>query len=351
MVASTSELPPLIGQSRPILEFMEQLSRVAPLDRPVLVTGERGTGKELIAARLHYLSRRWDQPFIKINCAALAETLLETELFGHEAGAFTGAVRRRIGRFELAHGGSLFLDEIATASLRTQEKVLRVIEYGEFERVGSTDTLTVDVRLIAATHRDLPEEARVGRFRHDLLDRLAFEVLTVPPLRARREDIALLAEHFGRAMSRELGWDAFPGFAPTAANALLDHDWPGNVRELKNVVERAVYRAHIPDEPITGLIFDPFASPYRPLPEAHPHQAPIGTPVRIGEKTEDINAARPLDFRATIAELERRLLEQALEANQYNQRAAAAHLNLSYDQLRHQLKKHNLLSDRHNTPC
>lgn len=350
MTSSSSELPPLIGQSRPILEFMEQLSQVAPLDRPVLVIGERGTGKELIAARLHFLSRRWDQPFVKINCAALAETLLETELFGHEAGAFTGAARRHSGRFEIAHGGSLFLDEIANASLRTQEKVLRVIEYGEFERVGGTDTLTVDVRLIAATHRDLPEEAQAGRFRHDLLDRLAFEVLTVPPLRARQEDIPLLAEHFGRAMSRELNWESFPGFASAATEALLDYSWPGNVRELKNVVERAIYRAPTPDEPIVGLIFDPFDSPYRSQHRVPSQQEPMSPPGQSAKKIESIDAAKPLDFRTTVAELERRILEQALEANQYNQRAAAAHLNLTYDQLRHQLKKHNLLSDRRHTP-
>jgi psp operon transcriptional activator len=214
-----------------------------------------------------------------------------------------------------------------------------VIEYGEFERVGSTDTLTVDVRLIAATHRDLPREVQEGRFRHDLLDRVAFEVLTVPPLRARQEDIPLLAEHFGRAMSRELGRESFPGFVPPAMDALLGHPWPGNVRELKNVVERAIYRAPNPDEPITGLIFDPFASPFRPRyrPQAQRElESPSG-------EADRIDASRPLDFRAAVADLERRLLEQALKVNQYNQRATARHLNLTYDQLRHQLKKHGFL--------
>ncbi|MBL8707700.1 MAG: sigma 54-interacting transcriptional regulator, partial [Rhodospirillaceae bacterium] len=187
------DLPQLLGEAPAFQALLDHVSAAAPLDRPVLVIGERGTGKELIAARLHYLSRRWDRPFIKVNCAALAPDLLESELFGHEAGAFTGATRRHLGRFERAHGGTLFLDEIANASLRVQEQILRVVEYGEFERVGSGETRAVDVRLIGATNIDLPAAVADGRFRADLLDRLAFDVLTLPPLRARPEDIALLA--------------------------------------------------------------------------------------------------------------------------------------------------------------
>ena len=212
-MVSAPDLPPLLGQAPPFLALMEAVSRVAPLDRPVLVIGERGTGKELIAARLHYLSARWDRPLVKLNAAALPETLLESELFGHEAGAFTGAVRRRAGRFELASSGTLFLDEIANTSLAVQERLLRVVEYGAFERLGGSATVQVDVRLIGATNLDLPSEAAAGRFRDDLLDRLAFDVLTVPPLRARREDVPLLAEHFGRAMAHELGWTDFPASA------------------------------------------------------------------------------------------------------------------------------------------
>lgn len=330
------DLPPLIGSAPAFLELVEQVSRVAPLDRPVLVIGERGTGKELIAARLHYLSGRWQQPLVKVNCAALAETLLETELFGHEAGAFTGAVRRRIGRFELANGGSLFLDEIAEASLTVQEKILRVSEYGEFERVGSSATQSVDVRLIAATNADLPALAESGRFRHDLLDRLAFDVLTVPPLRARREDILLLADHFGRAMAAELGWPAFPGFAAAALERLLAYPWPGNVRELKNVVERALYRAPDPGRPVSEIVFDPFASPFRPAAAPPSKAEPAGaTPVPI-------EATGPHDFAAAVAGFERRLIEGALQATQFNQRAAARRLGLEYHQLRHLLKKHRL---------
>jgi psp operon transcriptional activator len=346
MLPDPSELPPLIGQTRSFLDLMEQVSRVAPLDRPVLLIGERGTGKELIAARLHFLSARWDRPLIKLNAAAIPETLLESELFGHEPGAFTGAVRRRLGRFELASGGSLFLDEIANTSPAVQERLLRVVEYGTFERLGGSATVQVDVRLIGATNVDLPSAAEVGRFRHDLLDRLAFDVLTVPPLRARQGDIPLLAEHFGRAMALELGWERFPGFARAALDALLGYAWPGNVRELKNVVERAVYRAASPRRPIATITFDPFASPFRP-PEAGPSPRPAPSP--NGTKPEPGGsglAAQPIDYRATVATFERQLLEAALAACRHNQRATASHLGLTYDQLRNQLRKHGLLGVR-----
>ena len=346
MAPSLPELPPLVGQAPAFLDLMEQVSRVAPLDRPVLVIGERGTGKELIAARLHYLSPRWDRPLVKLNAAALPETLLDSELFGHEAGAFTGAVRQRRGRFELAHGGSLFLDEIASTSLAVQERLLRVVEYGAFERVGGSAIVQVDVRLIGATNVDLPSEAAAGRFRQDLLDRLAFDVLTVPPLRARREDIPLLAEHFGRAMAHDLGWSAFPGFGADALDALLAHPWPGNVRELRNVVERAVYRAGSPGRRITGVQFDPFASPFRPAP-AHAEPAYEDTSdARHGDGAVAPQADDATDFRQAVAAFERRLLEGALARHRHNQRATAGALGLTYDQLRNQLRKHGLLPAR-----
>ena len=345
MARSAPELPPLVGQAPAFLDLMEQVSRVAPLDRPVLVIGERGTGKELIAARLHYLSARWDRPLLKLNAAALPETLLDSELFGHEAGAFTGAVRQRRGRFELADGGSLFLDEIASTSLALQERLLRVVEYGAFERVGGSATVQVDVRVIGATNVDLPSEAAAGRFRQDLLDRLAFDVLTVPPLRARREDIPLLAEHFGRAMAHDLGWPAFAGFGPDALDALLAHPWPGNVRELKNVVERAVYRAGTPGRRITGVQFDPFASPFRPAPAhaepGHVDRVPA-LPPRDGGATSP-HADGAIDFRQAVAAYERQLLKDALARHRHNQRATAGALGLTYDQLRTQLRKHGLL--------
>jgi psp operon transcriptional activator len=300
------------------------------------VVGERGTGKELVAARINYLSPRWDRPFVKLNCAALAEGLLDSELFGHEAGAFTGAVRRRLSRFELADGGTLFLDEIAQASLAVQEKLLRVIEYGSFERVGGNAEQVVDVRIVAATNLDLPSLAASGKFRADLLDRLAFDVVTIPPLRRRQGDIALLAEHFARAMSRELGRDGFAGFTALAASALAAYGWPGNVRELRNVVERSVNRAldrgAQADRPLDDIAFDPFASPFRPVP-------------RVTETLSDENSVtEPGDFAARIRRHEAALLREAFAASRFNQRRTAERLGLSYDQLRHYLKKHGIVA-------
>ncbi len=331
------DLPPLIGQSPAFLEVMELTSRAAPLERPVLVIGERGTGKELIAQRLHFLSARWDKPLIKVNCAALPETLLETELFGHEAGAFTGAARRRAGRFERADGGTLFMDEIANASLAAQEKILRIVEYGELERVGSSATLRVDVRAIAATNVDLPAKAAAGAFRHDLLDRLSFEVITVPPLSARREDIPVLADHFGRAMARELGWRTFPGFSEKAMADLLGYPWPGNVREIKNVAERAVYRWADEAAPIDAIPFDPFESPFRPAP---------AKPQGAATTADGPPTSARLDLKSELGRAEKRLLEEALGAARFNQRVAARRLGLSYDQLRNRLRKHGLLERR-----
>ena len=340
MVISTRsdpDLPPLVGEAPAFRAALAQVSRLAALDRPVLVVGERGTGKELVAARLTYLSPRWDKPFVKLNCATLAESLLDSELFGHEAGAFTGATRRRLSRFEIADGGTLFLDEIATASLAVQEKILRVIEYGSFERVGGNEVQRVDVRVIAATNVDLPALAAAGRFRSDLLDRLAFDVVTIPPLRERAEDVALLAEHFARAMTRELGRAAFAGFTRDALARLAAHRWPGNVRELKNVVERSLHRWPLPDEPVDAIVFDPFASPHRPAAAAATTAtAPVAAP-----------AEEPSgDFVARVHAYEQRLLAEALAAHHYNQRRTAAALGLTYDQLRHYLRKHALGSAR-----
>jgi psp operon transcriptional activator len=344
---ASPDLPPLLGESPAFMTLAEQISRVAPLDRPVLVIGERGTGKELVAARLHFLSPRWGGAFVKLNCAALAESLLETELFGHEAGAFTGAVKRRSGRFEIADGGSLFLDEIAASSQAVQEKLLRAIEYGSFERVGGNAPLDVDVRVIGATNEDLPAAAAAGRFRADLLDRLAFEVITLPPLRARREDIPLLAGHFGREMAKELGWPQFPGFSDGAMDRLLSHDWPGNVRELRNVTERSVARGAA-DAEIDAVAIDPFASAYAlktmPRPDAAPAPAPKA---RTEEDTAEggilSDPARPFDLREALQRVEHDLLQQALAAQRYNQRATAKQLGLTYDQLRGRLRKHGLL--------
>lgn len=329
MSDSAADLPTPLGRSTAFLGAMNALSLVAPLSKPVLVVGERGTGKELAAARVHYLSPRWNRPFLQLNCGAISETLLEPELFGHEAGAFTGAQRRRQGRFELADKGTLFLDEIANAPLAVQETILRVVEYGSFERVGGSETVRVDVRLVAATNEDLPGLVRRGRFRADLLDRLAFDVVTLPPLRERADDIELLAEHLALQMTKELKREMFAGFTERALKALRGHPWPGNIRELKNVVERAVYRT-APGLPIDIVSFDPFASPWRPTPAANPDDA-------AGE----IPSGR-YDFIEHLRGIEQRLLRDALARNQHHQRRTADYLGLTYDQLRSHLRKHGM---------
>ena len=330
----------LIGQSNAFLAMIEQISQLAPLNKPVLVIGERGTGKELIAERLHFLSGRWENDFLKLNCAAINENLLESELFGHESGAFTGANKKHAGRFERAHGGSLFLDELANSSLMVQEKLLRVIEYGEFERVGGSQTYKTDVRLIAATNEDLPNLAEQGKFRADLLDRLAFDVITIPPLRARKEDIIVLAEHFAVNMARELSHSHFPGFSKSAQTALLSYEWPGNIRELKNVVERSVYRNDNSEKLLDNIVFDPFNSPYRP------QQKPSSTD-KVLARTE-FNEIFPLNFKDKTAEYEINLIKSALREARFNQRKAADLLEVSYHQLRGYLKKYQLLETLRN---
>lgn len=308
-----------IGQSDAFLGFQERLSGVAPIQRPVLLIGERGTGKELAAARLHYLSGRWHKPFLALNCASLAPALIESELFGYERGAFTGALQRRAGRFEAADGGTLFLDEIGNVPLEAQEKILRVVEYHAFERVGSAERVEVDVRILAATNANLAEMAAAGRFRPDLLDRLSFEVLVVPPLRERRGDILLLARHFAARMARELERTEIPDFSAEACSLLENHPWPGNVRELKNVVERAVYRSE--SAVVHEIVFDPFAA------AAGGSQATDSAP-RAGSSPEA--ASLP----AAVRDLKRRMLKSALERARFNQRKAAAMLGLTYDQFR-----------------
>ena len=316
----------LIGEANSFLEVLEQVSRLAPLDKPVLVIGERGTGKELIANRIHFLSRRWQGPFISLNCAALNENLLDSELFGHEAGAFTGAQKRHPGRFERADGGTLFLDELATAPMMVQEKLLRVIEYGELERVGGSQPLQVNVRLVCATNASLPDLVEEGRFRADLLDRLAFDVVQLPPLRERRSDIMLLAEQFAIQMCRELGWLLFPGFTPEARQTLLDYGWPGNIRELKNVVERSVYRHGSSESPVDTIILDPFM---RSQPDKPEHQ-------------DETVPALPLDLRQWQQQSEKTLVENSLAQAKYNQKRAAQLLGVTYHQLRALLKKHDI---------
>ncbi|MEH2921479.1 phage shock protein operon transcriptional activator [Samsonia erythrinae] len=319
----------LLGEANGFLEVLEQVSQLAQLNKPVLVIGERGTGKELIANRLHYLSPRWQGPFVSLNCAALNENLLDSELFGHEAGAFTGAQKRHLGRFERADGGTLFLDELATAPMLVQEKLLRVIEYGVLERVGGRDQLQVDVRLVCATNDDLPALAASGKFRADLLDRLAFDVVQLPPLRERQQDIMLLAEHFAIQMCRELHLPLFPGFTPAARDTLLNYGWPGNIRELKNVVERSVYRHGNSEHPLDAIILNPFQRPTAAVEEKPLHDA-YGLP--------DL----PLEMKPWLLEQEKNLIHRALTQAKFNQRKAAELLGLTYHQLRGLLKKHDI---------
>ncbi|HYI63926.1 MAG TPA: phage shock protein operon transcriptional activator [Allosphingosinicella sp.] len=335
----------LVGQSTSFLDAVERASRAAPLDRPVLVIGERGTGKELIAERLHHLSARWDGPLIVMNCAALPETLIEAELFGHEAGAFTGATKARPGRFEEANGGTLFLDELATLSSPAQDRLLRAIEYGEVTRIGSSRPLTVDVRIVAATNEHLPRLVEEHRFRADLLDRLSFEVVTLPPLRNRESDIPVLADFFGRRMALEIDM-AWPGFSVAAMDKLQTYNWPGNVRELRNVVERAVYRWATLEGPIEDIQFDPFESPWRPLETTSPKREVL--PVEMADegvvvqRQVGFDPTECADFRLAAAEYEKAILAAALERCRWNQRAAATALSLTYDQLRHAMRRHEL---------
>jgi psp operon transcriptional activator len=325
-------VPEALGESKSFLGFREQLSKVAPIDRPVLLIGERGTGKELAASRLHFLSKRWQGPLVALNCSALNPSLIESELFGYEKGAFTGAEERRRGRFESADGGTLFLDEIGNIPMEVQEKILRVVEYGSFERVGSPEPVEVDVRTVAATHADLEALVEQGRFKRDLLDRLSFEVLYLPPLRDRREDIALLANHFAVRMAHELDREEVPQFSEEALRALQDYPWPGNVRELKNVVERAVYRSD--SSLITEIRFNPFqreGTAFGVVPRGAKPEA------RTEPKSHEVQ--KPL-LKQAVENLEVRLLQEALEESRYSQRKAAAMLGLTYHQFRGMLRKY-----------
>jgi len=332
--------PQLIGGSPAWLATLDQITGSAALDKSMLVVGERGTGKELVAARLHFLSPRWEQAYIAVNCAALSDELLDSELFGHEAGAFTGASKRRLGRFERADKGTLFLDEIATASARVQEKLLRVVEYGQFERLGGDQTITVDVRVIGATNTDLPAAAKAGEFRADLLDRLAFDVITLPPLRVRKADVFSLAEHFGKRMAVGLGAESFPGFTPEVMEFLSDYEWPGNVRELKNVTERAVGRAFNEDtslsSPVGQINLDPFEAPWRLGKDIDSTAQP---------KTSDtVITPQPAgtDFTDRTNAFELSLVNEALAQSKNHQGKAADYLGLTYHQFRGLLRKHGL---------
>ena len=325
----------VIGESHALNTALDHISNLAGIDRSIVVTGERGTGKEIAANRLHFLSSRWQGPLIKLNCASLPENLLDSELFGYEPGAFTGASRSHQGRFERADGGTLFLDELGTMPLALQEKLLRVIEYGELERIGGSQTIKVDVRIVAATNADLPAMATKGEFRWDLLDRLTFDVVNMPPLRERDGDITLLAEHFAVRFAAESGWHHFRGFSLNAKSELYRYKWPGNVRELRNVIERSLHRQGEDGQQVAELVINPW--PDR-------HVGSFDAPLSETSLKSGLNSVLPSDLRAALEQQEASWLEQALNQTANNQKQAATLLGLSYDQIRGLMRKHGLRS-------
>ena len=343
-----------IGQSDSFHALLDRVSNAASLDRPVIVVGERGTGKEMIASRLHFLSPRWEAQFVKVNCAAFTDTMLDRELFGE---TFMDGRDDTNGRFYEADGGTIFLDNIDVLSSRLQEKLMRAVEYGEYEAGGEAHTQQVDVRIVTATGIDLPAAVARGEFRVDLVDRLAFDVITIPPLRYRPEDVAPLAEHFGRKIAGALGADSFPGFTPEMMVEMETRPWPGNVRELKAVIERNVAQAFLNDEslstPIASLQFDPFEGPYRlrdPAPTVTDNTAiykeslvhPINTPDNETLQTPPPATDTKASFAERILTFERRLIDEALKLSEGHQGKAAAHLDLTYHSFRGLLRKHGL---------
>lgn len=305
----------IVGISAAMGRVLALVEQVASSEATVMIQGESGTGKELVANLLHRLSPRRDRPFIKVNCAALPETLLESELFGYEKGAFTGALTRKAGRFELANRGAMFLDEIGDLSLTTQAKLLRVLQEGEFERLGGTQTLKVDVRLVTATNQDLRQSVREKKFREDLLYRLDVVTIVLPPLRERPEDIPLLAEHFLRRYSQK-SQKKISGFSDEALASLLDYRWPGNVRELEHAIEHAVIFTGGPNVVIEDL-----------------------PPAISGERKPRVERALTIPLGTPLEEVERRLIEETLQLVKGDKELAAKLLGIAsrtiYRKLKH----------------
>jgi two-component system, NtrC family, response regulator HydG len=311
----------IIGRSRAMLALMETVARVAPTEATVLITGESGAGKEVIAGAIHSNSLRRQGPFIKLNCAAITETLLESELFGHEKGSFTGAYRRKEGSFRQAHGGSLFLDEVSEMSLAMQAKLLRVLQEKEFTRVGAEEVIHVDVRVIAATNKKLLKEIETKRFREDLYYRLNVVALDVPPLRERKEDIPLLAQHFLKIFS-EKNQKAVKVFTPRAMDRLIKYSWPGNVRELMNAVERGVVLAR------TEYIDEP----YIPF-------------IREGREDPAESALKEITSHMPLEEIEKTTILNTLESANGNKSEAARRLGITRRTLHKKLKKYGVMAD------
>jgi len=312
----------VIGSSRAFKDVLELAHRVAPTNATVLLTGETGTGKEVLANYIHSGSPRAHKPFVAVNCAALTETLLESELFGHEKGSFTGAVSQHIGRFELADHGTLFLDEIGDISASTQVKLLRLLQERAFTRVGGTKTIACDVRVIAATNRDLKQAIADGHFRDDLFYRLNVFPIHIPPLRERKVDIPALAEHFTAIAARQLGVGG-RAISPGARDLLMAYDWPGNIRQLVNVIERAVLMTDA-----TEL-----------LPEHLPPE------ITSGPSTNPVGTHRPSTSPKGLRDTERAMIVQALREHYWNQTHAARALGISRDNLRYRIKKYGIERD------
>lgn len=339
-----------LGESEVFLDFLNRLSEAARVDRSVLVVGERGSGKEVAASRLHYLSSRWQNPLVTVNCAALPQNLIESELFGYEPGAFTGAQKLHKGRFEEADGGTIFLDEIGLIPLEVQEKILRVVEYGTFERVGSSRTHNLNVRIVGATNADLPRLCSEGRFKQDLLDRLSFEVIFVPPLRERGDDIILLAQYFAEKMAIECGLETGPSFSPEVIEQLLSYPWPGNVRELKNVIERSVYRTRGGE--IKTIQLDPFSNPYaahdtppaaKAVADTAAQSRTMASEMRLGPQElldRALEGIALTELESTKRRVEQALLDRALRSCS-NQKEAAELMGLTYDQFRGLIRKYH----------
>jgi two-component system, NtrC family, response regulator AtoC len=313
--------PEMVGQSAAMREVFKAIGRAAATDEPVLIVGESGTGKELVASALHRHSRRGGGPFIRVNCGALPEGLIESELFGHERGAFTGADRQRPGRFERATGGTIFLDEVGELPASAQAKLLRVLQRREFERVGGTETLRTDARIVSATHRDLPKEVAEGRFREDLYYRLNVVRIAIPPLRDRPEDIAPLAEKILRQLERKYGWSGL-ALVDETLRKIQAMTWPGNVRQLENALARAAIAAR-------GRAI---------LPEHLDVEEPTDAPI----PADIVASAEPLPLRALLAEVERRAIRRALIACGGNRTKAAERLGISRRQLFDKVREYDL---------
>lgn len=332
----------LIGDSPAIASLKNLISRVARTDATVLIQGENGTGKELVANEIFLNSQRNKAPYIKVNCAAISETLIESEFFGHEKGSFTGATERREGRFELANGGTILLDEISEIPPNLQAKLLRVLQEKEFERVGGNKTIKVDVRVLATTNRNLLKEVEKGDFREDLYYRLNVFPLHVPPLRERKEDVQLLANRFLQKFAKQHGL-RIPGFSEEAMNQLLAHSWPGNVRELQNVIERAAILAE-DDKPISvselGLIpLPPKGSSGQPITTESPTPAASSAPAPATAKTSQPEAPPEV---INLEEMEKRCILAALERTGGNRTRAAELLGISIRTLRNKLNQYKI---------